>query len=190
VGVLFGVLRVRLHGGQVVQHAPRDGRVVPEDLHGGNDPVASEGGAVPRHARVGVGPVRRARAHHVQVGQRAVQPFVEVLVGGIHVRLVRLLRSQHLGGQLRRLVVGGHLFQAVVQDDGLGVLADRPQLATDRPMADRLRAGLEADAVQHLAVLLHPRGRRVEEDPRAADAAVQPLVSQQQGVGPVCGARR
>ncbi|MNY41464.1 hypothetical protein D3C86_1762770 [compost metagenome] len=71
LGIGGGIDRPGLVGGQVKEHAAGDGRVEPERLEGGDERVAPENRAEPRHAGIGIGPFRRIGDQHIEIGNAA-----------------------------------------------------------------------------------------------------------------------
>ena len=84
LGILFGDHRVGLRRGQITEHARREAGIHPQHLERGDDAVAAECRAEPGNARVRIRSVRGIGGHHLQVGDRARDPLIELLVGGRH----------------------------------------------------------------------------------------------------------
>ena len=66
---------------QIFENPTGDSRVDPERLQRGDDAVASERCTEPRHARIGIRPMRRIGHQHAEIGARAANPLVEALAG-------------------------------------------------------------------------------------------------------------
>ena len=91
----------RLVGRQTRENSPRNLGVDPQALQRRDQPVASEQGAEPRHARVGVRPGVRVRDQQVQVGERSLHPRVEPAVAALDSNRAFPLALQH--ARYRRL---------------------------------------------------------------------------------------
>ena len=157
----------RLRGGQEAEHAAGDLGRDPEDLHRGEDPVASKRRAEPGHAGVGIGAVGRLGDHHLQIGDRAVQPLVEIVAGGVDAAAreggVAELGRQRGQGVLVRHRGRGLRAQLARDGDQQGDRLPRPQ----REMV----AGLPAREIL---------GRRIEGHPGPPRHPVEPLVAEHQ----------
>ena len=99
LGILFGAHLLRLGRRQVGQDAFGQFRVEPKTFERGNDAVPAEGSAVPRNSGIGVGTRRSIGGHHVQIGNGAPKPAVELFAGGPNVRRLSLgpINSPALG---------------------------------------------------------------------------------------------
>ena len=73
-----------LGGGQIFQNSPSDPGVNPQAFECSDDPVASKHCAEPRNARVGVAYLGISHDHHLDIGQRARDPVVELSIGRIN----------------------------------------------------------------------------------------------------------
>ena len=91
--VLRRIAGRRLRRRQEAEHAARQLRLEPEQLERGDDAVAAERRAEPGDARVRIRPGRRLGDHHLEIGERAVHPLVELGVG----RADQTLPVLHLG---------------------------------------------------------------------------------------------
>ena len=67
------------------QYAAGDRRIEPQALQRGDDAVAAERRAEPRHAGIRVRPPRHVGDHQMQVGKAAIDPVVELLVGRVDI---------------------------------------------------------------------------------------------------------
>ena len=141
----------------------------------GDDAVAAERRAEPGHAGVGIGPVRRLGDHHVQVGERAVEPVVELLVG-------RADAGSRVRSPSRRARRGAHRSAVVERSRRAGRCAI--QLAGDDDEDRALRSRVEVQ-VEARARRRDPVGCRRAVDARAPDHAVEALVAEHD-----CRARR
>src|SRR5256886_17585400 len=65
---------------QVRQDATCDRRVKPQTLERGDNSVPAEYRAEPRNTSVRIRAIGRFRSHHVEIGERTVQPIVELFV--------------------------------------------------------------------------------------------------------------
>src|SRR5205823_6254722 len=54
----------------------------PQTLERGNDAISPEYCAKPRNTSVRIRAIGRFRSHHVEIGERTVQPIVELFVSG------------------------------------------------------------------------------------------------------------
>ncbi len=168
LGVALGRDLRRLLGGQEAEHAARDVGRDPEALQRGEDPVAAERRAEPGDARVGIGAVGRLGDHHLEVGDRAGQPLVEIVAA-------RMDAAARKGGAAE---LGG--------ERGEGVLVARrgrrlrSQLAGD---GDQQRDRLPRR--QRKVVARLPAGerlwRRIEADPGPPGHPVETFVTEDQG---------
>jgi len=80
LSVLFRVLRVRLRGSQVREDTARETGIKRHALESGNNSVSSEFRAKPGNARVRIRSIRGFGPHHVQIGNGAIQPIIELFV--------------------------------------------------------------------------------------------------------------
>src|SRR6266536_633101 len=85
--ILLRVVGVGLGSCQVRQDATCDRRIKPEALESSDDSVPAEYRAEPRNTSVRIRAVRRFRSHHVEIGERTVQPIVELFVPRKNLRL-------------------------------------------------------------------------------------------------------
>jgi hypothetical protein len=157
----------RLGGGQKTEHATGDLGRDPEDLHRGDDAVAPEGRAEPGDAGVGIGTVRRLGDHHLQIGDRPVQPLVEIVAAGVDAA-PREGRARQLGRERRQGVLVRHRGQRL-----------RAQLAGNGDeQGDRL-PWFESQVIAGL-----PAGerlwRRIEADPRSPGHPIETFVAEYQ----------
>src|SRR4029077_9563417 len=67
-------------GSEVRQNTARDGWIEPQTLQRRDDSIAPEHGAKPGNTSVRIGAVARLGSHHVEIGQRTVQPVVELFI--------------------------------------------------------------------------------------------------------------
>src|SRR5271154_1159244 len=79
----FRVKAGGLRGCQIGQDSFGNLRRQPEELQSGDDSVAAEDGAEPGHPGVGVEPELRLDQKHTEIGSRAIEPIIELLIGGI-----------------------------------------------------------------------------------------------------------
>ena len=137
----------------------------------GDQPVAAEGRAEPRHARVGIGAHRRVGHEHVQVGGRASHHFAEGLV--------------------RRLDAGGAPARRPQRRARMPQAAQERRAAPARAIAGRdahaqeqvpLLAGREDDVEARLPGVERVR-RRIEFHERAEPHRVQADVAEGDAVG-------
>lgn len=157
------VLLLRLGLRQEAENALRQPGVHPENLQRGDDSVPPEGRAEPGNASVGIGPAPRLGQHHVQIGARAVQPIVELLVGRGHdtpIRLVLFERVQR--GAPGRL-------------EAERFLGNAPHLAGETNDVGRCFAGPERDVEFELG-FRSSRWRGLARNAGPTHDAVQPLV--------------
>ena len=157
-----------LVGGEKAQRAGRDAGIEPQAFERGDDAVAPERGRKPRHAGIGIRPLRRIGDQHGEVGAGAAEPVVERFVAGLDPRGDALAVDMTLihGGQggrqrrvLRRRPVGAH--------------------EVDRDLKPDLTAGRQID-VPACAVGVNPRRRRLEADLGPALQVVEPAIGQDQ----------
>src|SRR5439155_19467289 len=73
-------LSVGLMGSEVCQDAARNRWIEPQALQRGDDSIAPEYGAKPGNTSVRIGAIARLGSHHVEIGQRTVQPVVELFI--------------------------------------------------------------------------------------------------------------
>src|SRR5439155_8325043 len=98
--VLLRVVRVGLGSCQVRQDATRERRIKPQRLERGDDSVSSEYRAEPRNTSVRIRAIGRFCSHHVEIGERTVQPIVELFVPRKNLRL----SSAHAFERTRRFL--------------------------------------------------------------------------------------
>ncbi len=167
LGVARGIERVGLGRGQVTEHAAREVRVNPQRLQRGNDAVAPERRAEPRHTRVRIVAVRGRARQHAQVGRRTPHPLIEPLARGFNHRVVGPRAFERLGrGAHRR-------FERARGDTAAFALTANGQ----RQRRRRLRRQIVFEAHDTAG---HRRGRLAETDRRPAILAVQTTVAEPQ----------
>src|SRR5205814_6153464 len=78
--ILLGVLCIRLRSSQIRQDAAREGGIKPHALERGNNSVLPKFRAKPRNTSVRIRSIRSFGPHHFKIGERAIQPIVELLI--------------------------------------------------------------------------------------------------------------
>jgi len=140
-------LLLRLGLCEETQDAIRQPGVHPENLQRGDDSIPSEGGAEPGNSGVRIRAAPGFGQHHVQIGPRAVQPIVELLVGRGHDTLARLVAFERLQRGTPRLPEAERL------------LRNAPHLAGESNDVGRCLAALESDVEFELRFGNTRRGR-------------------------------
>ena len=161
---------MRVDGGglrrrQMPEHAGGDGGIEPQRRQGGDQGVATEHGAEPRHARVGVGPLGSFRQKHVEIGDAAADGFVEAFVA-----------RGYLRGAFRGALQGALAVAQRNQERALSALAG-DGAAGDFDEDRTPFAGREIDD-EFRAPARKLRWRRIEADRRLAPGFVEPEVNQ------------
>jgi hypothetical protein len=86
LGVGAGVDGGGLSGRKVRQHPARDCGIEPQRFQGRDDAVAPEDRTVPGDAGVGIGPLWQMGHQNIEIGDAAVDRFIEDLIGGLNGR--------------------------------------------------------------------------------------------------------
>ncbi len=95
LGVGGGVEILSLVGGEMQQHAARDGGVHPQGLKRGDQRVTTEHRAEPGHAGVRIGAFGRVGDEDGEIARGAAQAVIEILVGGRgRTRRARCVRAE------------------------------------------------------------------------------------------------
>ena len=82
LSILYRILLLCLRSGEIRQNAASNARIEPQALDRSDDTVSAKGRAKPRDTGIRIRTIRRFRPHHVKVGDRAIQPVVELFVYG------------------------------------------------------------------------------------------------------------
>jgi hypothetical protein len=93
-------MRIGLGGCQASQNTTRDRRIKPQTLERGDDSISPEYRAKPWNTSVRIRPIGGFRPHHVEIGERTVQPIVELFVSGKNLGL----SGAHAFERTRRLL--------------------------------------------------------------------------------------
>ncbi len=93
--------------GQKGENAAGDPGVEPEGLQSGDDAVAAERCAEPRHTGKGIGAVLCFGGQHEKIGGRAAEPVVELFVGGKDGRSPLFLLRLEVPHRIQGLAVSG-----------------------------------------------------------------------------------
>jgi hypothetical protein len=80
LGVLRGILCVRLRGREIREDTARETGIKRHALKRGNNSVSSEFRAEPGNASVRIRPIRGFCPHHLEIGDGAIQPIIELFV--------------------------------------------------------------------------------------------------------------
>ena len=168
LGVLRGIGLGRLRLGQEREHPAGERRVDPQALERRDEPVAPEGRAVPRDAGVRVRPLGHVGRHHVDVGERAVEPLVEE----------RVRRRRRAAARPRR----GERAPGRCECGREGLCGLRAGLAGDRHVDGGARPGRHREVEAQLGTA-HRARRRRRGDVRAAHDAVEAPVAEHEAVG-------
>src|SRR6185437_14878415 len=81
--ILFRPILRRLSRGQKAKNASRESRIHPQHLQRRNNTVPSERDAEPGYTGIGIESLRRLRDQHVKIGERPVQPVIELLIRSV-----------------------------------------------------------------------------------------------------------
>ena len=168
LGILLRIIALGLRGGEKRQHATGDRGIVPETLQRRDDAVAPEWRAEPRNAGVGVRTLSRLCPQQVQVGDRALDPIVELIVRGHDLRRARPFLFEGAREAVRRIAVPHGSRRAVSTVRSVRV-------ALDQQLVFGGATRLEPDVVADMAGGELGR-RRIAGDMRPSHVAIEAFV--------------
>ncbi len=156
---------VGLRRGEELEHAARDAGVDPQRLECGDDAVAAEWSAEPRHSGVRIRPILRVCDEHAQVGGRASHPLVEPLarrldrrvLGALGLQRAAPLRLRFLERSLRHAATLAIAADGDRQRDRRFAARDRTRTAPGSPSP---RAALHPNRSPSIASRCRGRGSR------------------------------
>src|ERR1041385_5222393 len=105
LGILLGVFGFGLRPPEIAEPPAGDSRIEPKTFQSGDNAITSENRAEPRNTGIRVRPPGGLGPHHVEIGQGAVEPIIELFVGGKNFRPPGACRPARIPRRIRRLLV-------------------------------------------------------------------------------------